>query len=60
MSPAQLRVPLRLQGKWLPALQEIVSKITSSFSRSFCHIGCAGEVKLGEHEDYDKFSIQIL
>lgn len=49
-----------MQGRWLPALLEVVGKITTSFSRSFCQIGCAGEVKLGEHEDYDKFSIQIL
>ena len=49
-----------VQEAWLPALAEIISKITASFSRSFCHIGCAGEVRLGEHDDYDKFSIQIL
>eukprot|EP00879_Flechtneria_rotunda_P030740 GHRR01033413.1.p1 GENE.GHRR01033413.1~~GHRR01033413.1.p1 ORF type:complete len:1070 (+),score=417.49 GHRR01033413.1:424-3210(+) len=49
----------RLKENWLPELQRIVGLINTSFSSNFSQIGCAGEVLLGQHEDYDKFSIQI-
>jgi hypothetical protein len=37
----------------------VVGVINSSFSTNFSDIGCAGEVHLDQHEDYDKFSIQV-
>jgi hypothetical protein len=37
----------------------VVGLINSSFSTNFSEIGCAGEVHLAQHEDYDKFSIQV-
>jgi hypothetical protein len=37
----------------------VVGLINSSFSTNFSEIGCAGEVHLAPHEDYDKFSIQV-
>eukprot|EP00775_Hariotina_reticulata_P010125 gene10125-10283_t len=44
---------------WLPELERVVGLINESFSTNFAQIGCAGEVLLGQHEDYDQFSIQI-
>jgi hypothetical protein len=44
---------------WLPELQRVVGVINTSFGANFSQIGCAGEVALGTHEDYDKFSIQV-
>lgn len=48
-----------LQEEWLPKLQEVVGQINTSFAANFAQIGCAGEVLLSQHEDYDKFSIQV-
>jgi len=45
--------------KWLDPLREIISKISTTFSKSFSDIGCAGEVMLAEHEDFDKYGIEI-
>ncbi|KAF6257582.1 hypothetical protein COO60DRAFT_1219288 [Scenedesmus sp. NREL 46B-D3] len=49
----------QLKEDWLPKLQEVVGQINTSFAANFAQIGCAGEVLLSQHEDYDKFSIQI-
>ncbi|ORZ06802.1 P-loop containing nucleoside triphosphate hydrolase protein [Lobosporangium transversale] len=49
-----------IRGPWYAKLTETVRKISEGFSKSFEQIGCAGEVKLGEHEDYDKWCIEIL
>jgi hypothetical protein len=48
-----------LQEDWLPKLQEVVGQINTSIAANFAQIGCAGEVLLSQHEDYDKFSIQV-
>ncbi|KAF9166857.1 Structural maintenance of chromosomes protein 5 [Mortierella sp. AD011] len=49
-----------IRGPWYTKLSQLVGKISKGFSESFEKIGCAGEVKLGEHEDYDKWCIEIL
>ncbi|KAF9356085.1 Structural maintenance of chromosomes protein 5 [Mortierella sp. NVP85] len=49
-----------IRAPWFAKVTELVSKISDGFSKSFEKIGCAGEVKLGEHEDYDKWCIEIL
>ncbi|GFR42391.1 hypothetical protein Agub_g3263 [Astrephomene gubernaculifera] len=57
----QLRARIEeLRNLWLPEIQAMVSTINSSFSANFKEIGCAGEVRLHEDEDYDKFAIEIL
>ncbi|KAF5831942.1 P-loop containing nucleoside triphosphate hydrolase protein [Dunaliella salina] len=48
-----------LKQKWLPELQELVAHINSKFSQSFAGIGSAGEVSLREHDDFDKYAIEI-
>jgi hypothetical protein len=45
--------------RWLPDLQRLVRGINGRFGTNFEEIGCAGEVVLQEHDDYDKFAIEI-
>ncbi len=49
-----------IRGPWYAKISQLISDISESFSKSFQRIGCAGEIKLGEHEDYDKWCIEIL
>ncbi|KAI1294565.1 Structural maintenance of chromosomes protein 5 [Mortierella claussenii] len=49
-----------IRGPWYEKITDMVRRISEGFSKSFEQIGCAGEVKLGEHEDYDKWCIEIL
>ncbi|KAG0236867.1 Structural maintenance of chromosomes protein 5 [Actinomortierella wolfii] len=50
----------RTRERWYANLKEVVNMISSEFSKAFERIGCAGEVKLHEVEDYDKWGIDIL
>ena len=47
------------QDQWYPDLLSTVKEINKTFQRNFKDIGCAGEVSLAEHADYDKFAVQI-
>ena len=60
-STAHVNVTLSvlLQDQWYPDLLSTVKKINQTFQRNFKDIGCAGEVSLAEHTDYDKFAVQI-
>ncbi|KAJ3055370.1 Structural maintenance of chromosomes protein 5 [Rhizophlyctis rosea] len=50
-----------IRGKWEPQLQDLVKRISESFSRAFEGIGCAGEVKISVDEsDYANWGIDIL
>ncbi|KAI0690848.1 hypothetical protein BC835DRAFT_1407403 [Cytidiella melzeri] len=49
----------RTRDKWEPALMSLVDDIGAKFSSAFDRIGCAGEVKVAPHEDFDKWSIEI-
>ncbi|KAG6841292.1 hypothetical protein C0991_012462 [Blastosporella zonata] len=46
--------------KWQPALEKLVASIGEKFSASFDRIGCAGEVRISQNEDYEKWAIDIL
>ncbi|KAI0920810.1 hypothetical protein AcW1_005022 [Taiwanofungus camphoratus] len=48
------------RDNWQPALEELVSSIGKRFSAAFDRLGCAGEIRISEHEDYDKWAIDIL
>ncbi|CAG8769760.1 27221_t:CDS:10, partial [Dentiscutata erythropus] len=49
-----------LREKWEPRLNSLVKEISQGFSNAFDRIGCAGEVRVSTHEDYDKWGIDIL
>eukprot|EP00873_Tetraselmis_striata_P002062 jgi/Tetstr1/422326/TSEL_013169.t1 len=48
------------KARWLPELQELVAKINTTFQINFSEIGFAGEVRLKEDDDFDKYEVQIL
>lgn len=48
-----------MQDQWYPDLKATIQKINKTFQKNFRQIGCAGEVSLAEHDDYDKFAVQI-
>uniref|UniRef100_A0A0D3HN79 Structural maintenance of chromosomes protein 5 n=1 Tax=Oryza barthii TaxID=65489 RepID=A0A0D3HN79_9ORYZ len=48
------------EGKWLPTLRTLVSKINNTFSRNFQEMAVAGEVSLDEHGlDFEQYGILI-
>lgn len=47
------------RDSWEPALRGLVNSIGQKFSAAFDRIGCAGELEVQEHEDYDKWRIDI-
>ncbi|KAI8853369.1 hypothetical protein BC829DRAFT_413866 [Chytridium lagenaria] len=49
-----------IQENWFPELQRLIQITSEAFSKSFEKIGCAGEVKIHEDEDYEKWGINIL
>ncbi|KAI0290728.1 P-loop containing nucleoside triphosphate hydrolase protein [Russula brevipes] len=48
------------RDNWHPALQDLVTAIGTRFSEAFDRIGCAGELQLTPHDDYEKWAITIL
>ncbi|KII94777.1 hypothetical protein PLICRDRAFT_128007 [Plicaturopsis crispa FD-325 SS-3] len=48
------------RDNWEPALQNLVGSIGQKFSAAFDRIGCAGEIRIDQNEDYDKWAIDIL
>lgn len=45
--------------QWEPQLDELVDKISDSFSHNFAQIGCAGQVGVYKDDDFENWSIQI-
>ncbi|KAF9236197.1 P-loop containing nucleoside triphosphate hydrolase protein [Melanogaster broomeanus] len=48
------------RDSWQPALESLVESIGKKFSAAFDRIGCAGEIRINPHDDYDKWAIDIL
>ncbi|GAA6029928.1 hypothetical protein JCM8097_009173 [Rhodosporidiobolus ruineniae] len=48
------------KGRWLPSLQRLVNDVSAKFTASFDTLGLLGEVRLAQHEDYDKWGIEIM
>ncbi len=57
--PMVALIHMPLQAMWLPEIQAMVGIINESFSANFARIGCAGEVRLREAEEFDKYAIEI-
>jgi len=49
----------RVRGEWLPPLLALMQRIDVAFGVYFRQVAIAGEVALAEHEDYDKYGVQI-
>ncbi|KAI6127379.1 hypothetical protein EDD16DRAFT_283257 [Pisolithus croceorrhizus] len=48
------------RDNWQPALERLVASIGKKFSAAFDRIGCAGEIRISPHDDYEKWAIDIL
>ncbi|KAL4076371.1 hypothetical protein J3A83DRAFT_2194372 [Scleroderma citrinum] len=48
------------RDNWQPALERLVASIGKKFSAAFDRIGCAGEIRITPHDDYEKWAIDIL
>lgn len=48
-----------LRDKWEPELDDLVAKISDSFSTNMEQISCAGEVGVFKDEDFDQWAIHI-
>ncbi|PPR00237.1 hypothetical protein CVT24_004948 [Panaeolus cyanescens] len=49
-----------LDDHWQPSLEELVSSIGKKLSAAFDRIGCAGEIRISENEDYEEWAIDVL
>ncbi|KAJ1979212.1 Structural maintenance of chromosomes protein 5 [Dimargaris cristalligena] len=50
----------RIRSQWETQVATIVERISTHFAAAFDRIGCAGEVRLSRHDDFDKWGIDIL
>lgn len=50
---------MELREQWYEPVTEMIGKINQKFKTFFGALQCAGEVILSEHEDYDKWGIDI-
>lgn len=50
-----------LKSRWLPQVENIISRINQNFGVFFKEIGCTGEVVLAKdsNDDFDKYGIEI-
>ncbi|KAJ1922364.1 Structural maintenance of chromosomes protein 5 [Tieghemiomyces parasiticus] len=48
-----------VRNHWEPRIAEIVARISTNFSEAFDRIGCAGEVALARHDDFDRWGVEI-
>ncbi|KAF2810245.1 P-loop containing nucleoside triphosphate hydrolase protein [Mytilinidion resinicola] len=49
-----------IRAEWEPQVDALVERISDGFSRNFKKIGCAGQVQIDKHEDFDQWAIEIL
>jgi chromosome segregation ATPase len=49
-----------LMAKWVPRLDELVSRINDAFAYNFEQISCAGEVRVHKDEDFDLWAMDIM
>lgn len=51
-----------IRDQWVPAIEALIKKISTNFSRYFATLGCAGEVSLDKTDnpnDFEKYGISI-
>jgi len=50
----------RTRAQWEPQLDHLISQISEAFGENFARIGAAGQVEVFKHEDFEKWSIQVM
>ncbi|KAK9474578.1 P-loop containing nucleoside triphosphate hydrolase protein [Dipodascopsis tothii] len=57
----QIQAEIRtVRAAWEGELDRLVGQISTEFAAAFEFIGCAGEVRVGKPDDYDKWAIEIM
>ncbi|KAG8813005.1 Structural maintenance of chromosomes protein 5 [Serendipita sp. 400] len=49
-----------IKDQWLPELNALIEQVNIRFSAAFDRIRCAGEVRLAQDDDFNKWAIEIL
>eukprot|EP01104_Vermistella_antarctica_P014389 TRINITY_DN4517_c1_g1_i1.p1 TRINITY_DN4517_c1_g1~~TRINITY_DN4517_c1_g1_i1.p1 ORF type:complete len:1137 (+),score=335.80 TRINITY_DN4517_c1_g1_i1:43-3411(+) len=49
-----------MHNEWYPLVKGMIDEINSAFSGHFREMGLEGKVLLREHEDYDKYGVEIM
>ncbi|KAJ9479932.1 Structural maintenance of chromosomes protein 5 [Pseudozyma hubeiensis] len=49
-----------IRGKWEPMVRRLVGDVSRAFSRAFDDMGLAGELRIVEDEDYEKWKLEIM
>lgn len=48
------------RAKWEPTLRHLISRVSRQFSDAFDRMGLAGELRIGEDQDYEKWKLEIM
>ncbi|ORX59081.1 P-loop containing nucleoside triphosphate hydrolase protein [Piromyces finnis] len=48
-----------IEKTFIPKIHEVIQELDKKFSEAFDKIGCVGEIKLNENEEYKKWGIDI-
>lgn len=49
-----------VRSKWEPKLRKVVAEVSKRFSKAFDDLGLAGELRIGEDEDFEKWKLEIM
>nr|WJN25108.1 structural maintenance of chromosome protein [Farysia itapuensis] len=49
-----------VRGKWEPKLRRVVAEVSKRFSKAFDDLGLAGELRIGEDADFEKWKLEIM
>nr|DBA11451.1 TPA_inf: SMC5 [Kalmanozyma brasiliensis] len=49
-----------LRGKWEPTLRGVIGEVSRQFTRAFDDMGLAGELRIVEDPDFEKWKLEIM
>mmetsp|Transcript_14085 Transcript_14085/g.26846 ORF Transcript_14085/g.26846 Transcript_14085/m.26846 type:complete len:329 (-) Transcript_14085:98-1084(-) len=47
------------KNEWLPGINQLCEQISTAYSKHFEKMGCQGEVRVKEDEDFEKYGLEI-
>ena len=48
------------RSKWEPTLRQVIGEVSKQFSKAFDEMGLAGELRIVEDADYEKWKLEIM
>lgn len=48
------------RAKWEPTLRRVIAEVSKQFSKAFDDMGLAGELRIGEDADFEKWKLEIM